>query len=113
MRAAAVDAVRFAQDDESRKLLLSALQNDRDDEVKIAAAHAMRYQPFDERTNQALQACASQDGNVGIKLECYRSLSVNLGQPGVREWLQGRAGAENDPQVKSFLKDALAELPKN
>ena len=113
VRAAAADAVRFAQDDESRNLLLNSLQNDSDAEVRIAAAHAMRYQPFDEKTSQALQSCSTASYNVGVKLECYRALSVNLGQPGVREWLQSRSSAESDPQIKTFLKDALAELNNN
>lgn len=112
MRSAAADALRFAQDDKSRNLLIHALENDAETEVRISAAHSMRYQPFDQRSYVALQNCVSSGSEVGIKLECYRALAVNLGQPGVREWMQGRMGAESDVQVKSLIKDALAELPQ-
>jgi hypothetical protein len=106
MRSAAADSIRFSQTSNSRDILFGYL-GDKDPEVRTMVAKSLRYQPFDDRTRSALQSCAS-DQDTGVKLNCYRVLVSNINQPGIREYLAGRAGSENDPQAKRTLQEALS-----
>ncbi|MBC7692305.1 MAG: HEAT repeat domain-containing protein [Methylotenera sp.] len=107
MRSAAVDSVRFAQDQSSRDVLFKALETDPTPEVKVTAAQSLRYQPFDSRTRTALENCSASGADLGVKLECYRVLTSSMDQPGVRQFLESRANVESDPQVKGLLRAAL------
>ncbi len=107
MRRSAADAVRFAQDDQSRNLLFDQFIKDPSREVRLMAVEAIRYQPFDERSKNALQSCAISDSEIGVKINCYRALGYRIETTGVREFLQSRLGAESDEQVKNAIIQSL------
>lgn len=106
LRSASADSVRFAQSQDSRDLLFGLLE-DENPEVRTMVAQSLRYQPFDDRTKSALQGCVS-DPDAGVKINCYRILTYNINQPGIREFLSGRSGSESDPQVKRTINEALS-----
>ncbi|MBC7691516.1 MAG: HEAT repeat domain-containing protein [Methylotenera sp.] len=106
VRAAAVHSVRFAQDDYSRNLIRTSIKSDSSTDVKLSAAQALRYQPFDEATRQLLIDC-SQDSHIGVKIQCYRVLTSRLEQPGIRQLLSSRLNSESDDQVRGLLQAAL------
>ncbi|MBC7693235.1 MAG: HEAT repeat domain-containing protein [Methylotenera sp.] len=107
LRAAAVDSVRFAQDETSRALIRSAVKGDSNVDVRITAAQSLRYQPFDETTRQLLVDCSSSS-QLAVKMQCYRVLTSRIEQPGVRAILAGRLNSESDDQVKGLLQSALS-----
>ncbi|MBC7385153.1 MAG: HEAT repeat domain-containing protein [Cryobacterium sp.] len=107
VRSAAVNSVRFAQDEESRALLVKALETDPDTDVRITAVRSLSYQPFDALTRSSLDKCTGSS-DLGMKIECYRVLAARIEQPGVRALLESRYGSESDPQVRGVLSAALA-----
>ncbi|MBC7397459.1 MAG: HEAT repeat domain-containing protein [Bdellovibrionales bacterium] len=106
LRSAAVNSIRFNQDQKNRSLLQSTLRSDPNPEVQMHAAEAMRYQPFDTQTEDALKSCTG-NSDLGVKLECYRVLGSRIEQIGIRSYLQSRASAESDVQVLGLLKQVL------
>lgn len=106
VRSAAVNSLRFAQDVDSRSLLFDSLKSDASEDVKVTAAQSLLYQPFDDKTQDALQDCTA-DTSASIKFACYRVLSSRIEQPGTREFLQSKASAETDPQIVNMINSAL------
>jgi len=106
LRKAATNSVRFSQDPTSRDILFGML-NDSSAEVRAMAAESLRYQPFDDRTKNALKTCAVTDNNVGVKLGCYRVLGYNIGDQDVKDFISGRANSEADDQIKRTIDESL------
>jgi hypothetical protein len=107
IRSAAVNALRFNQDEQSRNLLVQSL-NDSSEQVRQTAAASLRYQPFDQKTFDTLKALTSRGAEtVGVKIEAYRALVSQMDQPGVKDYLSTREGAESDAQLKAVISGAL------
>jgi HEAT repeat protein len=111
MREAAVNALRFSQDRESKELLHKSLKSDSSPGVRAIAAKSMLYQPLEISLFQDLSQCASSETHTGVRAECIRVLSTRVDQPAVRQFLEGRSGSENDPQLKAMI-DASLNLEK-
>ncbi len=106
IRAAAADALRFANDDQTRTQLFS-LTGDSNPEVKISAYHAMTYQPYDTKTFSALSNCVNSDPNSNVRAACYEVLCNHLSDPNTVSLLKSRSGSEPDEGLKMKILRAL------
>jgi|GEM_PF-4538429 len=105
------DAVRFAQDQQSRDLLFDRMIKDRNRDVRASAYESLQYQPFDERTKAALTDCSVSDKDTGVKMTCYRILGYRVDMPGVREFLSSRINSEQNEQIRAAINSSLSSDP--
>jgi hypothetical protein len=111
LRSGAAAAVRFNQDLKGRDLLFERFLKDTSSEVRLAAVNVLMYQPFDDRTKNALFGCSANDSDIGVKIACYRVLGYRIVQPGIREYLQSREGTETDSRVKNTITASISIQP--
>jgi hypothetical protein len=113
VRAAAMDALRFPQDQDSRNTLESAISREPDLRSKAIGYQALGYQPFDERTKGLLSTCVNSESWSNVRLECYRILVTHMSDPWTKGLMSSRAASEPDQQLRELIAQALATRTEN
>jgi hypothetical protein len=107
LRSAAVNALRFNQDEKGRGMLFSAL-SDSNEQVRQTAAASLRYQPFDSQTLDALKSTTQKTSeSLSVKLEAYRLLVSRMDDPSVKQYLESRLNSETDGQLQRLIREAF------
>jgi hypothetical protein len=107
VRAAAMDALRFPRDNESRTALEAAISKEQDLRSRAIGFQALGYQPFDERTKGLLSQCVNGEAWANVRLECYRILVTHVSDPWTQSLLSSRLGSETESQLKELIQQAL------
>jgi HEAT repeat protein len=106
IRAAAADALRFSKDENSRSQLIS-LTKDESPNTKISAYRALLYQPYDDRTFNALTACANSESNISVRATCTDILLSKLNDEKTFSFISRRATIEPNEPLRMKIQEAI------
>ena len=98
VRMSAVDALRFVADPLAAELIVGAMRQDSDPQVRRMAVHTWLYRDWDDDTVAALDAVIAKDTNASVREEAVMVLGKEGNDPRVREILDRIA--ENDASTR-------------
>ena len=107
VRAAAIDALRFAQNDAGRNMLFSAIQSESNPNVQQVAYRTLQYQPYDQQTLNAAVSCVGGQSNSSVRGVCYDLLLSHMGDPASLAAVRAGASSETNPSLKQRLQGAV------
>jgi|GEM_PF-5219695 len=105
---AAADSLRFVQKPSLRELLIDFLVHHPHPSVRKMAAQSLGFQPFDQKTIEALRTCCTSETDLPTRVQCYRVIVRHVDFPFVREFLKERQSAEKVDQVINMIMSALS-----
>ena len=106
IRAAGIDALRFANDTAGQNLLNQATRDDNPG-VRATAFRDLQYQPYNPQAFGSLSNCASGESDVSVRSVCVDVLCSHLNDPQTVSLLQNRASSETNPGLKMKIQEAI------
>lgn len=109
IRAAGIDGLRFAKDEDGRNQLFRSIASEQEPGVKQVAYRALQYQPYDTRTRDQLSSCVTSEKDDSTRSVCYDVLLAHMQDAGTRDIIARNVDRETSEPIKFKLKNALSQ----